>query len=128
MSPKLYALTIALALAAGFTGHALSGRFLTPAVAEARARDSSEQWEYCAVTKAQYPGSIRGGVYWIAYFKTNGVQVVDVSAGPTENAMAKAVARLGEDGWAMVCGGPLEVRPGTPGGTQDAIYFRRRKD
>jgi hypothetical protein len=130
MSRKHYLLTTALALAAGFAGHALSGVFVTPQTVQARAasRDSSDlQWEFCAVTKAQFVGSNRVG-YWINYFKGDGVQVVTIETGPTGNAFAKAVAKLGEEGWDMVGEGPLEIRPGVPGGTPTAIFFKRRKD
>lgn len=118
-----------LALAAGLAGHALRGEPSSHAAAGPRAdADASDlQWEYCAVVKAQYIGSPQGGIYWIAYFKGEGVRTEDVKAGPTGNAFAKAVAKLGEDGWDMVGEGPLEIRPG-PGGTPTAVFFKRRKD
>jgi hypothetical protein len=87
------------------------------------------QWEYCAVTKAQFAATPRGGAYWIAYFKSNGsMDVVTIETGPTSSAFARATAKLGEDGWDMVGEGPLEIRPGQPGGTPTAIFFKRRKD
>ncbi len=130
MSGKYLLSTVVLALAAGVAGHALQGA-PSSHVAETRAGVSADasdlQWEYCAVVKAQYVGSPQGGIYWIAYFKGEGVRTEDVKAGPTGNAFAKAVAKLGEDGWDMVGEGPLEVRLG-PGGTQTAMFFKRRKE
>jgi hypothetical protein len=133
MSGKHLLATVVLALAAGVAGHALRGAAPSHA-AEPRAAavepsklQSDLQWEYCAVVKAQYVGSPQGGIYWIAYFRGDGVRTEDVKAGPTSNAFAKAVAKLGEDGWDMVGEGPLEIRQG-PGGTQTAIFFKRRKE
>ena len=119
--------TIVLALAAGVAGHALRGEPSSHAAATRAADPSDLQWEYCAVVTAQYVGSPQGGIYWIAYFKGEGVRTEDVKVGPTGNAFAKAVARLGEEGWDMVGEGPLEVRPG-PGGTPTAVFFKRRKE
>lgn len=118
-----------LALVAGLAGHALRGEPSSHAAAGPRAdADASDlQWEYCAVVKAQYVGSPQGGIYWIAYFKGEGVRTEDVKAGPTGNAFAKAVSKLGEEGWDMVGEGPLEIRPG-PGGTPTAVFFKRRKE
>ena len=134
MCRKHFLLTLALALAAGFAGQALYGALVSPQTAAARAAslDSGEgQWEYCAVLRAQYPGSVRL-VYWIAYFKGDGLKTEDVEAGVNGNPFAKAVAKLGQDGWEMVGAGPLEVRtearPGTNVGLPNAIFFKRRKD
>jgi hypothetical protein len=129
MSRKYFLLTLALMLAAGFAGHALRGEPSTHAAGpRAGTADASDlQWEYCAVVKAQYVGSPQGGIYWIAYFKGEGVRVEDVKVGPQGNAFAKAVAKLGEDGWDMVGEGPLEIRPG-PGGTPTGVFFKRRKE
>jgi hypothetical protein len=131
MRPRHYALLIALALSAGVAGRAVSDRLLAPQVAEAKADDDDDEarggWEYCAVTRAQYPGSVQGGVYWIAYFRPNGVETIDIKAGPLENAQAKAISKLGSEGWVMVGQGPLEVRQVGPQGTVTALYFRRAR-
>jgi hypothetical protein len=132
MNRKHLLLTLALALAAGFAGRALYGSLLSPRAVEARARaaDSDVQWEYCAVLKAQYPNSVRL-VYWIAYFRDDGVKTEDVEAGLGGNPFGKAVAKLGRDGWEMVGSGPLEVsltpRP-NPLNSPNAVFFKRRKD
>jgi hypothetical protein len=130
MNGKQFLATAALALAAGLAGHAMSGA-RTPSASEAHAavREEPElQWEFCAVLKAQYANSPQGGIYWIAYFKGDSVKTEEVKAGPFANAFAKAVSKLGEDGWDMVGSGPLEVRQNLPGGTTTAIFFKRRKE
>ena len=131
MKPKHYVLVIALALLAGFAGRLWPGDALAPRAAEARAsaREESDgpKWEYCAVTKAQYPGSVRGGSYWIIYFRRSTAQVETVEAGVNESALAKAAYKLGEEGWEMVGEGQLEGKPPTPGGTPNSLYFKRRK-
>ncbi len=135
MKPKHYLLLFVLLLLAAFAGRSFGpGASLAPATAEAqeRGRDDDERealkWEYCAVTKAQFVGSIRGGQYWISYFRRGNVQVETVEASVQESAVAKAVSKLGEEGWEMVGEGPLEVRQGGPaGGTPTALYFKRRK-
>ena len=88
MSKNNFLLTLALALAAGVAGHALYGALASPQIAQARAasRDAGDvQWEYCAVLKAQYPNTVRF-VYWIAYFKGEGVKTEDVESGPGGSA------------------------------------------
>jgi hypothetical protein len=122
MNGKHLTLTLALALVVGALAHALCGSLLAPRTVQARAFDSN--WEYCAVVKAQYPGSVRL-VYWIAYFRGEGARVENVEAELGGNAFARAVAKLGQDGWEMVGEGPLEIRPGAPSGTQTAIFFKR---
>ena len=127
MRPRHYALLIALALAAGYAGHALSDRLPAPRAASASAaQDGRDEWEYCTVARAQYATSPQGGVYWIAYFRQNGVETEEVKAGPFENGQAKAVHKLGREGWVMVGQGPLDVRHG-PQGTTTALYFRRAR-
>jgi hypothetical protein len=134
MGRKHFLLTLVLAVAAGFAGQALYGALVSPQAAQARAAsvDSGDgQWEYCAVLKAQYPGSVRL-VYWIAYFRGEDVKIENVEAAVGGSPFARAAAKLGQEGWEMVGAGPLEVRPearpGTNVGLPNAIFFKRRKD
>ncbi len=91
--------------------------------AEAAAESPVQRWEYCVVTKSAYVGG-RAGVYWITYYRDSGVHVVDVEDNATTNAAsAKAVARLGNEGWEMVGAGPMDVR----GAKLDGLYFKRPK-
>jgi hypothetical protein len=126
MDRKHYVLTAALVLTAAIAGAASSGAslFATASVqARSEERDERGKWEYCAVTKPQYAGSSRGNQYWITYFRSGKVQVVDVEGGVTGNALSNAIFKLGEEGWEMVGEGALEVR--TP--NNKALYFKRRK-
>jgi hypothetical protein len=108
---------------------AVTDKLLTPPRAQARevaGQDLSRKWEYCALSKAAYLGPSRAGVHWINYFQENGVRVVEVEASATEGggaAFAKAISRLGSEGWEMVAPGQIEVNQGQTG----AIYFKRPK-
>ncbi len=91
--------------------------------AEAATEGSGQRWEYCVVSKAAYVGG-RAGVYWITHYRETGVRVEDVEDNATSNAaLAKAVARLGNEGWELVGLGPMEVR----GTKLDGLYFKRLK-
>jgi hypothetical protein len=100
-------------------------------VPQTRAEQSEEssagqKWEYCALSKAAYVGSARGGIYWISYFRETGVQVVEVEASVTDGngaALAKTISKLGSEGWEMVAPGPLEMNQGLT----SAFYFKRPK-
>lgn len=142
MNKKLYAVLFALMIASGVAGGAVSNRLLggartfaqdedpppptlrpTPRP-QASANARTRKWEYCSLTRAAYPGSVRGGLYWISYFRDGGVQVVEVEEQATERGgPAKAISKLGEEGWEMVGQGPLEIRQGG----LNAIYFKRPK-
>lgn len=131
MNPRLFVLTLTVAVGAGLAGHAFAGRVGGAAGVEARAsaaqRGEGARWEYCAVSKAQFVGSARGGQYWITYFRGANVRVETVEAGVTENGLAKAVSRLGEEGWEMVGEGTLDMGPGR-GTPPPAIYFKRQRE
>ena len=130
MKRRHYLLTVALSLAAGLAGHALVGALPAATPAEAR-RPRASEWEYCALVKAQ-TGDPRRVIYWINYFKGEGVRNEPVEAGLGGNSFAKAAARLGDEGWEMVGAGPLEVlpvvRPGPTTGVPTAVFFKRPKD
>jgi hypothetical protein len=126
MNERRYVLPLVLVIA-GFLSGVVSDRLFTPTPAQARLAEEPEtpagrRWEYCALTKAAYVGSGRGGIYWISYFREAGVQVVEVEDAATErNGPAKIIARLGEEGWEMVGQGQLEIRQGG----LTALYFKR---
>ena len=131
MNRRHYLLTVALSLAAVLAGHALYGTFAVPAAARATAEPRRESsWEYCAVVKSQTPSP--RPIYWIQYFKGEGGRVEQVEAQLSGNSQAKAIAKLGEDGWEMVGEGPLDIRPdprpGAAGSAPTALFFKRRKD
>ena len=130
MYRRFSVLTVAMVLiAGGAAGAGLSSAFLfAPAAAHTSDVGSDREegrgkWEYCAITKSQYMASNRGNQYWITYFRSGRVQVVDVEGGVTGSALSNAIFKLGEEGWEMVGEGALEVR--TP--DNKALYFKRRK-
>ena len=133
MYKRWHVVLLGLALAACFAGGAaLRGGDSGVRPAQASQSSSSEsrrwegaRWEYCALSKASYVGSSRGGIYWISYFRETGVHVVEVEESASDkNGMTKAIARLGEEGWEMVGQGSLDVRAGT---AVNALYFKRPK-
>jgi hypothetical protein len=131
MNRKQSMLALAVLLIAGLLGGALfSGRLpgITTTQAQQQATSSKifagQKWEYCALTKAAYVASNRGGLYWISYFRDSGVQVVEIEDTALErNGPAKAIAKLGDEGWEMIAEGPLDLRQGE----LKALYFKRPK-
>ena len=120
MNGKMIGLAIALLLAVP-VGWILSNR---PTSAQVEQISYGQRWEYCALSKAAYAGSNRGGLFWISYFRDSGVQVVEIEDPALEkNGPAKAIAKLGAEGWEMVGQGPLEIRQATLA----ALYFKRPK-
>jgi hypothetical protein len=131
MNRRHYLLTVVLSLAAGLAGHALYGSLAAPPAARAAAEPRREaEWEYCAVVKAQ-AGTPRV-LYSIVYIrdKDEAARPELVEARLGGSSQAKAIAKLGDDGWEMVGQAPLDPgfdpRPGAPMPT--AIFFKRRKD
>ena len=124
MNRTIRLLTFVLVLAAGLIGGAISGRISTQAQRIDRPPlRTPDRWEYCSLSKAMV-GQSRGGLYWITYFRNGGAQIVEAEELATESyGPAKAIAKLGEDGWEMVGEGPLEMRAGN----LNAIYFKRLK-
>jgi hypothetical protein len=122
-------LVLVLVLAAGLVGGAITGRMNYAVLTQAQPFDKSperaapDRWEYCSLSKAMV-GQSRGGLYWITYFRNGGAQIVEAEEQATERSgPAKAIAKLGEDGWEMVGEGPLDMRAGNV----NAIYFKRLK-
>lgn len=114
------------AFTAGFWASAYFSNGITVQAQSDRDENSSVvKWEYCTVSKAKFTNSNRAGIYWISYFKENGVQVVEFEDTPTEkNGTSKIIAKLGAEGWELVGQAPLDVRQGAP---IDALYFKRKK-
>ncbi len=131
MKKAVYAgLLVMLTLCGFLYGNALN-RTITVASAKAESDESVAatglaRWEYCAVSRAGYTGSTRGGAYWISYFKETGIEIVEIEEKVSEQQgtqVYRAIAKLGEEGWEMVGDGGLLVRTGK----FEALYFKRLK-
>ena len=92
---------------------------------EAQTATDGTRWEHCVVTKASYgPTNNRSGQYWIIYFKSSEFKVENVEGDFTTNAaLARAITKLGDEGWELVSVGPMEIR----NTKMDAYYFKRPK-
>jgi hypothetical protein len=127
-----YAFLLTLLLAGSFLYGRVFNQTVRVANAEATVTDNATKarvetkWEYCAVSKAGYTGSSRGGAYWVSYFKEGGVEIVEIEEKVSEQqgaSIARAIARLGEEGWEMVGQSDLPLKTGR----FEAIYFKRQK-
>ena len=131
MKRIMFASALVVSLAAGYGVRSLSTGAPHVTAAEARAPSNEGEeldWEFCAVTRAQFIPGPRGNQYWIVYFRGDGVQTVTVETGVSGNAQGKAIARLGSEGWELVGEGTLDTgRP--PAGRDDtagrALFFKR---
>jgi hypothetical protein len=87
--------------------------------AAARTRGGSD---YSAITDATF--SVQGGktvgVATICYFSANGCRVQRVEGNDTMDALSKALARLGNEGWTMIGQATTFENPERP-----ALYFVR---
>jgi hypothetical protein len=117
---KMSLMVAVLVAASGAIG-LLANSLLKPTLAQ-----SGQQWEYCALSRTAYAGGHNTpGNYWISYFNDSGVKVDTVQENATERSgMAKAIAKLGTQGWELVGAAKLDVRTGEP---IDALYFKRPK-
>ena len=129
MNRKQLLLVLPAILAGLVLAAAVSDKLLATPSAQAREAEgpgAGQRWEYCALSKAAYSGPPRAGIYWISYFNETGVQVAEVQASATEGggaAFAKAISRLGSEGWEMVAPGALDVNQSQT----SALYFKRPK-
>jgi hypothetical protein len=98
-----------------------------------------QKWEYCAIADVDIYGSSDKavGVAVIYYFKSTGYQAerveiaaersVDGARIAVDMARAKAIAKLGEDGWEMLCEGTPFATRARPAERDKALYFRRAR-
>jgi hypothetical protein len=96
-------------------------------------RSGAQKWEYCAIISAGLgPGNVsERGVAVIRYFQAGGIKEETVEFVPdagkrnyflTDEALDKAINKLGDEGWEMVLKEPdTEDRPRT------IFYFKRPK-
>jgi hypothetical protein len=92
-------------------------------------KSSAPKWEYCAITGAEWVSHIgaTGAKATITYFELNGGRVDNVEYRPGQRmdgtemlkeARAKAIAKLGREGWEML------IQPTNSDG-HGPLYFRR---
>jgi hypothetical protein len=144
MSRKSQTLILALVICAGLVGGILSSRASTlepgAAAQDATPRDPAiAKWEYCAIADIDAYGSSDKavGVAVIYYFRGSGYQAekveasaergVDATRIAVDMARAKAIAKLGDDGWEMLCEGMPFATRARPAERDRALYFRRAK-
>jgi hypothetical protein len=87
----------------------------------ARARGTAAV-EYAAITDSTVEGAGQGsrGVATVCYFNANGCREERVAGSDARDAFAKAVAKLGAQGWSLVGQGVLFSVP-----DKTALYFAR---
>lgn len=131
MKKAAYACLLILLTLIGFHYGSALNRAASVTKAASSGEESNEtragvRWEYCAVSRAGYTGSTRGGTYWVSYFKDTGVEIIEIEEKVSDQqgvAVARAMAKLGEEGWEMVGSSELPVKTGR----YEAIYFKRQK-
>jgi len=88
-----------------------------------------QQWEYCAVGPIKTESSWWYGSYpKLYYFTVEGQKILPIEKSPSidqQNMMAIVIAKLGQEGWEMVSGGPVEGMDINNKGVMHYLYFKR---
>ncbi|MCI0552567.1 MAG: hypothetical protein L0287_16575 [Anaerolineae bacterium] len=101
--------------------------------ANQRGRNGVQKWEYCAIiySHSTSDGFNRKGITMIHYFQAGGLRAETVEFIPdagqrfmthTEEALSKAMAKLGDEGWEMVM-----KEPDSDNISRKVFYFKRPK-
>lgn len=104
-------------LAAGFVAGQI---FCAPPVLAQRGRAASrgrvQRWEYCAVSNVSEVSKVEArpsfnfvGSVEVCYLQNEGCRKLTVEGTTKEAALAKAIARLGDEGWEMVSESPFTL-------------------
>lgn len=141
MNKKMYLLTAALALVVGLTGGLMLNKLQILQSVQAQVAEENQtsmrKWEHCSVSPinsvSQSGGKLTGTAI-ISYvtgagYRTEKVEAtVDGSISARDlaksNALAKAISKLGDEGWEMVGEGTLLTESAEG---QKVLYFRRSK-
>ena len=95
------------------------------AISRYEQRPERMKWEYCAITRAAVSASLPRGSYTLTYFRTSGADSTSIEETATDRgALARTIAKLGDDGWELVGEGRLELRSNLSG---VALYFKRHR-
>ncbi len=90
----------------------------------------SSQWEYAVISNITELG--RGhnssdmkfmGIAELCYVRESGCQALNIEGSDRVTALAKTMARLGNEGWEMVGESPFPFN----NGNQGALFFKRPK-
>jgi hypothetical protein len=111
---QIFILTIIIAVAA-IAGRTTANNpiAVSPVHADQGASSGAQKWEYCAITAAYYVGGNFGdrGNAVVRYFQVGGAKDEFVELVPDigkknvdygREVLAKAIAKLGNEGWEMV--------------------------
>lgn len=97
---------------------------------EEAGRAEPPQWEYAVignVTELRRGDKPSEGTFMgiaeLCYARESGCQELKIEGSDRAAALVKAMAKLGDDKWEMVVGGPFPARAGS----QDALFFKRPK-
>ncbi len=141
MNKKMYLLTTAFALVAGLLGGLVLNKLQVTQPVQSQAAVENQptvrKWEHCSVSPVnsitQSGGKVIGTAL-ISYVSGNGYRTEKVEATidgsqsamnlATSNAVAKAVSKLGDEGWEMVGEGTI-LAESSEG--PKVLYFRRSK-
>lgn len=100
-----------------------------PQKAVATGRAGSPGWEYAIISRVSEisrgdtPPNVKfKGVATLCYVRESGCRELQIEGSDRVEALARAMARLGREGWEMVGESPFPVGPGNEG----ALFFKRR--
>lgn len=124
-----------VALVAALIGSAALSKVSITQEAQARplddtGRTAARSWEYCIISNVsevgenQKPPNIKfTGLAEVCYASDSGCHTFKIEGTTKADALAKAMAKLGNEGWEMVGESPFPVSAGDRG----ALFFKRLK-
>ena len=141
MNKKMYLLTTALTMVVGLLGGLMLNKVQVMQPVHAQVAEENQtgvrKWEHCSILPVNSLSQSAGkatGTALISYVSGSGYRTEKVEATvdggvsamnlATSNALAKAVSKLGDEGWEMVGEGTLLP---DSSGNQKVLYFRRSK-
>lgn len=129
MSRKFYALIISILIIASLVVQATSNKATNVNSQTTESKKTENlKWEYCEISGINndydnFSQTWKGGVASISYFTSSGIKEERIVGRNLPEAKAKALAKLGEEGWEMVQQGEFNGSDRVSGVT----YFKRPK-